>query len=243
MITMIKMEQINKIYRPQSNPVHALRDVSLHIKMGEFVAIMGPSGSGKSTLMNVMGCLDTPSSGAYHLGGVEVSSMNSDQLATIRNRKIGFVFQNYNLLPRMTALHNVELPMLYAGVKKEERKARALDCIGRVGMLDRIHHRPSELSGGQCQRIAIARALVNNPDIILADEPTGNLDSVTSLEIMNIFRSLHQENTTIVLVTHEDDIAAFARRVLHFRDGKLINDEILNPHLTEPSAVEGGGDI
>lgn len=237
------MEQINKVYRPHSNPVHALQDVSLHIEMGDFVAVMGPSGSGKSTLMNVMGCLDTPSFGSYWLGGVEVSSMNSDQLATVRNRKIGFVFQNYNLLPRMTALRNVELPMLYAGVEKEERKARALDCIDRVGMLDRIHHRPSELSGGQCQRIAIARALVNSPDIILADEPTGNLDSVTSMEIMNIFRSLHQEHTTIVLVTHEEDIAAFARRVLHFRDGKLINDEILNPHLTEPSAVEGGGDI
>ena len=240
---MIKMEQINKIYRPHSNPVHALRDVNLHIEIGDFVAIMGPSGSGKSTLMNVMGCLDTPSSGAYWLGGVEVSSMNSDQLATVRNQKIGFVFQNYNLLPRMTALRNVELPMLYAGVNKDERNTRALDCIGRVGMLDRIHHRPSELSGGQCQRIAIARALVNNPDIILADEPTGNLDSATSLEIMNLFQSLHQENTTIVLVTHEADIAAFARRVLHFRDGNLIKDEILNPPLTEPSAVKGGEDI
>lgn len=240
---MIKMEQLNKVYRPHSNPVHALQDVSLHIEMGDFVAVMGPSGSGKSTLMNVMGCLDTPSSGSYWLGGVEVSSMNSDQLATVRNRKIGFVFQNYNLLPRMTALRNVELPMLYAGVDKEERKTRALDCIGRVGMLDRIDHRPSELSGGQCQRIAIARALVNNPDIILADEPTGNLDSVTSMEIMNIFRSLHQEHTTIVLVTHEEDIAAFARRVLHFRDGKLINDELpSSPHI-KPSAVKGGEDI
>ena len=240
---MIKMEQMNKIYRPHSNPVHALQDVSLHIKTGDFVAIMGPSGSGKSTLMNLMGCLDTPNSGTYWLGGVEVSSLNSDQLATVRNRKIGFVFQNYNLLPRMTALRNVELPMLYAGVEKEERKARALDCIGRVGMLDRIHHRPSELSGGQCQRIAIARALVNNPNIILADEPTGNLDSVTSLEIMNIFQSLHRENTTIVLVTHEADIAAFARRILHFRDGKLIKDELLNPLLTEPSTAKGGEHI
>jgi len=240
---MIKMEQINKIYRPHSNPVHALQDVSLHIKTGDFVAIMGPSGSGKSTLMNLMGCLDTPNSGTYWLGGVEVSSLNSDQLATVRNRKIGFVFQNYNLLPRMTALRNVELPLLYAGVEKEERKARALDCIGRVGMLDRIHHRPSELSGGQCQRIAIARALVNNPNIILADEPTGNLDSVTSLEIMNIFQSLHRENTTIVLVTHEADIAAFARRILHFRDGKLIKDELLNPLLTEPSTAKGGEHI
>lgn len=240
---MIKMEQINKVYRPHSNPVHALRNICLHIEMGDFVAVMGPSGSGKSTLMNVMGCLDTPSSGSYWLGGVEVSSMNSDQLATVRNRKIGFVFQNYNLLPRMTALRNVELPMLYAGVEKEERKTRALDCIGRVGMLDRIHHRPSELSGGQCQRIAIARALVNNPDIILADEPTGNLDSATGMEIMNIFRLLHQEHTTIVLVTHEEDIAAFARRVLYFRDGKLIQDEIPNPPLTEPSAVKGGEDI
>jgi len=240
---MIKMEQMNKIYRPHSNPVHALQDVSLHIKTGDFVAIMGPSGSGKSTLMNLMGCLDTPSSGAYWLGGIEVSSMNSDQLATVRNRKIGFVFQNYNLLPRMTALRNVELPLLYAGVEKGERKARALDCIGRVGMLDRIHHRPSELSGGQCQRIAIARALVNNPDIILADEPTGNLDSVTSLEIMNIFQSLHRENTTIVLVTHEADIAAFARKILHFRDGKLMKDELLNSLLTGPSTAKVGEDI
>ncbi|WP_276661858.1 ABC transporter ATP-binding protein, partial [Syntrophomonas wolfei] len=184
---MIKMERINKIYRPQSNPVHALQEVSLHIEGGDFVAVMGPSGSGKSTLMNVLGCLDTPSSGTYWLGGIEVSSMNSDQLASIRNRKIGFVFQNYNLLPRMTALRNVELPMLYAGVENKKRQARALDCIEQVGMLDRIHHRPAELSGGQCQRIAIARALVNSPDIILADEPTGNLDSASSLEIMHIF--------------------------------------------------------
>lgn len=237
---MIKMEQINKIYRPHSNPVHALQDVNLHIAMGDFVAIMGPSGSGKSTLMNILGCLDTPSSGTYWLGGVQVSSMNSDDLAVVRNKKIGFVFQNFNLLPRMTALRNVELPMLYAGTDKEERNTRALECIGRVGMLDRMHHRPSELSGGQCQRIAIARALVNSPDIILADEPTGNLDSATSLEIMNIFQSLHREGRTIVLVTHEPDIAAYAHRVLHFRDGRLIS-EVLNPHLTDTSyAVEGG---
>lgn len=237
---MIKMEQINKIYRPQSNPVHALQDITLHIATGDFVAIMGPSGSGKSTLMNILGCLDTPSSGTYWLGGVQVSSMNSDDLAVVRNKKIGFVFQNFNLLPRMTALHNVELPMLYAGTDKEERNTRALECIGRVGMLDRMHHRPSELSGGQCQRIAIARALVNSPDIIMADEPTGNLDTATSLEIMNIFQSLHEEGRTIVLVTHESDIAAYARRVLHFRDGRLMS-EVLNPHLADTSdAVEGG---
>lgn len=226
---MIKMEHIHKVYRPQSNPVNALQDVNLHIKTGDFVAIMGPSGSGKSTLMNIMGCLDTASTGAYWLNGVEVSSMNNDQLAAIRNRKIGFVFQNYNLLPRMNALRNVELPMLYAGTDKEERRSRALDCIGRVGMLHRLHHRPSELSGGQCQRIAIARALVNSPDIILADEPTGNLDSVTSQEIMNIFSSLHQEGHTIVLVTHEIDIAAYASRILLFRDGRLNNDEVISP--------------
>ncbi len=237
---MIKMEQINKIYRPQSNPVHALQDINLHIAAGDFAAIMGPSGSGKSTLMNILGCLDTPSSGQYWLGGVQISSMNSDDLAVIRNKKIGFVFQNFNLLPRMTALHNVELPMLYAGIDKEERNRRALDCISRVGMLERMHHRPSELSGGQCQRIAIARALVNTPDIILADEPTGNLDTATSLEIMNIFQSLHREGRTIVLVTHEPDIAAYARRVLHFRDGRLV-DEVINPHpagISDP--VEGG---
>ena len=237
---MIKMEQINKIYRPQSNPVHALQDINLHIAAGDFAAIMGPSGSGKSTLMNILGCLDTPSSGQYWLGGVEISSMNSDDLAVIRNKKIGFVFQNFNLLPRMTALRNVELPMLYAGTDKDERNSRALDCISRVGVLDRMHHRPSELSGGQCQRIAIARALVNSPDIILADEPTGNLDTATSLEIMNIFQSLHREGRTIVLVTHESDIAAYARRVLHFRDGRLIS-EVLSPHLTDASdSVEGG---
>ncbi|MFA7468823.1 MAG: ABC transporter ATP-binding protein [Desulfotomaculaceae bacterium] len=221
---MIKMERVSKVYRPHSNPVHALADVSLHIGVGEFVAVMGPSGSGKSTLLNVIGCLDTPSSGAYWLNGVKVSSMNRDQLAKIRNRKIGFVFQSYNLLPRMTALRNVELPMLYAGVDKAERTARAMECIGRVGMLDRIHHRPAELSGGQSQRIAIARALVNSPDIILADEPTGNLDSATGLEIMSLFQSLHREGTTIVMVTHEEDIAAFAKRVLYFRDGRLVND-------------------
>ncbi len=237
---MIKMEQVNKIYRPHSNPVHALRDVNLHIKTGEFVAIMGPSGSGKSTLLNVTGCLDTLSSGNYWLDGVKVSSMNNDQLAKIRNCKIGFVFQSYNLLPRMTALDNVELPMLYAGISKKERTIRALDCIKRVGMSDRIHHRPAEPSGGQCQRIAIARALVNNPNIILADEPTGNLDSATGLEIIDLFQSLHRDNVTILLVTHEENIAAFARRILHFHDGQLINDILPQPCFIPTSVAKGG---
>lgn len=222
---MIQVKDLVKIYRPELNPVHALRGINASIKPGEFVAVMGPSGSGKSTFMNLLGCLDTPTSGSYWLNGQEVSRLTGDQLAEVRNQKIGFVFQNFNLLPRMTALRNVELPMMYAGLTKHERRKRALEALERVGMQDRIHHRPAELSGGQNQRVAIARALVNNPAILLADEPTGNLDSHTSEEIMNIFCSLHQEHTTIVIVTHEREIASYSSRILHFRDGLLEKEE------------------
>ena len=222
---MIQVKDLVKIYRPELNPVHALRGISVSIEPGEFVAIMGPSGSGKSTFMNLLGCLDTPTSGSYILDGQEVSTMTGDQLAEIRNKKIGFVFQSFNLLPRMSALRNVELPLVYAGVGKKERRQRALEALEKVGMQDRIDRRPAELSGGQNQRVAIARALVNNPAILLADEPTGNLDSRTSEEIMNIFCSLHKEKTTIVLVTHEREIALYSSRILHFRDGLLDKEE------------------
>lgn len=227
---MIAVQDLTKTYRPQLNPVYALRGVSATINSGEFVAIMGPSGSGKSTLMNLLGCLDTPTSGSYWLDGEEVSRLSGDELALVRNNKIGFIFQNFNLLPRMTALRNVELPMVYAGLNKNERRQRALEALAKVGMQDRIHHRPAELSGGQNQRVAIARALVNRPAVLLADEPTGNLDSKTSEEIMEIFCSLHQEQTTIVLVTHEREIALYSSRILHFRDGLLEAEEELKPN-------------
>lgn len=225
---MIQVKDLVKIYRPELNPVHALRGISVSIQPGEFVAVMGPSGSGKSTFMNLLGCLDTPTSGSYCLAGQEVSTLTGDQLAEVRNQKIGFIFQNFNLLPRMDALRNVELPMMYANVTKKERRRRALEALEKVGMQERIHHRPAELSGGQNQRVAIARALVNNPAIILADEPTGNLDSRTSEEIMKIFCSLHQEHTTIVLVTHEREIALYSNRILHFRDGLLESEEVVD---------------
>lgn len=233
---MIQVKDLVKIYRPELNPVHALRGINTSIKPGEFVAVMGPSGSGKSTFMNLLGCLDTPTSGSYLLDGQEVSTLTGDQLAEVRNQKIGFIFQNFNLLPRMSALRNVELPMMYAGLTKNERHKRALEALERVGMQDRIHHRPAELSGGQNQRVAIARALVNNPAIILADEPTGNLDSRTSEEIMSIFSELHQEHTTIVLVTHEREIAEYSSRILHFRDGLLEKEEI--PAAKTPAGQE-----
>jgi putative ABC transport system ATP-binding protein len=229
---MIQVKDLVKIYRPELNPVHALRGISASIKPGEFVAVMGPSGSGKSTFMNLLGCLDTPTSGSYRLAGQEVSALSGDELAEVRNQKIGFIFQNFNLLPRMNALRNVELPMIYTGITKHERRRRALEALERVGMQDRINHRPAELSGGQNQRVAIARALVNNPAIILADEPTGNLDSRTSEEIMSIFCSLHQENTTIVLVTHEREIADYSSRILHFRDGLLEREEVVGTAQT-----------
>jgi putative ABC transport system ATP-binding protein len=204
--------------------VRALRGVDITIRRNEFVAIMGPSGSGKSTLMNMIGCLDTPTHGEYWLNGHRVSELEDNELARIRNKEIGFVFQTFNLLPRATALHNVELPLVYGGVPGKERKARAVDALTKVGLADRMEHRPNELSGGQRQRVAIARALVNQPSIILADEPTGNLDSTTSVEIMALFNQLHQQNQTIVLVTHEHDIAAHARRQVHLKDGMVEQD-------------------
>jgi putative ABC transport system ATP-binding protein len=207
-----------------SEEIHALRGVSIEIERGEYVAIMGPSGSGKSTLMNLIGCLDTPSQGTYLLNGKEVSQMNDNELARIRNEEIGFVFQTFNLLPRATALHNVELPLVYAGVPSKDRQDRARESLRKVELHDRMGHKPNELSGGQRQRVAIARALVNNPSILLADEPTGNLDSKTGVEIMALFERLHQAGNTIVLVTHEADIAAHAHRVIHIRDGQVERD-------------------
>ena len=207
-----------------SEEIHALRTVSMRIERGEYVAIMGPSGSGKSTLMNLIGCLDTPTKGSYLLNGHEVRELDDDELARIRNEEIGFVFQTFNLMPRATAFHNVELPLVYAGVAAKERPTRALDALARVELGDRVGHRPNELSGGQRQRVAVARALVNNPSILLADEPTGNLDSKTGLEIMALFERLHASGNTIVLITHEPDVAEYAHRVIHLRDGQVEED-------------------
>ena len=221
----IKTEELWKTYEMGSEKLHALRGVSLEILKGEYVAIMGPSGSGKSTLMNLIGCLDTPSSGSYWLAGRLVSQLDDDELAYIRNKEIGFVFQTFNLLPRATALHNVELPLIYNGTGSVERLDRAKKSLAQVDLADRMMHKPNELSGGQRQRVAIARALVNSPSILLADEPTGNLDSQTGEEIMGLFARLHQGGNTIILVTHEPDIAAHAHRVIRLRDGKIEKDE------------------
>ncbi len=222
----ISTEDLWKTYDMGSEQqVHALRGVNIRIQRGEYVAIMGPSGSGKSTLMNLIGCLDTPSKGNYWLNGQLVSELDDDELARIRNKEIGFVFQTFNLLARATSLHNVELPLIYAGIPAEERIERAKGSLTAVGMGDRMNHKPNELSGGQRQRVAIARALVNNPSIILADEPTGNLDSQTGVEIMALFDKLHEQGNNIVLVTHEHDIAEYAHRVIHIRDGQVFSDQ------------------
>jgi putative ABC transport system ATP-binding protein len=223
-MALIETVDLWKTYIMGEEEIHALRGVSIQIERGEYVAIMGPSGSGKSTLMNLIGCLDTPSKGSYLLNGKQVSQMNDNELARIRNEEIGFVFQTFNLLPRATALRNVELPLVYAGVAARDREERARAALEKVELAPRMNHRPNELSGGQRQRVAIARALVNNPSILLADEPTGNLDSKTGLEIMGVFERLHKAGNTIVLVTHEADVAAFAYRAIHIRDGQVEND-------------------
>src|SRR3979490_998223 len=222
---LIETVDLWKSYVMGEEEIHALRGVSIRIERGEYVAIMGPSGSGKSTLMNLIGCLDTPSKGSYLLNEKQVSQMNDNELARIRNEEIGFVFQTFNLLPRATALHNVELPLVYAGVGADERRRRATEALERVQLGDRIQHRPNELSGGQRQRVAIARALVNQPSILLADEPTGNLDSTTSEEIMRVFEGLAEQGQTVIMVTHEPDIAAHARRVIVLRDGSVASDD------------------
>src|SRR5690242_5291006 len=224
MTAVIRIRDLVREYRMGEELIQALRGVTLDIRRNEYVAIMGPSGSGKSTMMNLLGCLDTPTAGEYWLNGEEVSPLSDDALARVRNREIGFVFQTFNLLPRASALHNVELPLVYAGVGGRERRARALEALTRVGLADRVRHRPNELSGGQRQRVAIARALVNRPSILLADEPTGNLDSVTSEEIMQVFADLHRAGQTVIMVTHEPDIAAHAERTVVLRDGRVESD-------------------
>ena len=224
-MALIRLQNVSRRYQMGAETVHALRDVSLEIQRGEYVAIMGPSGSGKSTLMNLIGCLDTPTSGPVRTQRGLVSEMNDNQLAEVRNREIGFVFQTFNLLPRSNALHNVELPLIYAGMPADERRQIAFEALRQVGLADRIHHKPNELSGGQRQRVAVARALVNKPSILLADEPTGNLDSKTGAEIMALFEELSRKGNTIILVTHEEDVAKHARRIIRLHDGLVASDE------------------
>lgn len=221
----IQTSNISKVYRMGTEEIHALRSVSIGIKRGEYVAFMGPSGSGKSTLMNIVGCLDTPSTGEYILNGKNVSSMSDNQLADVRNKEIGFIFQTFNLLPRATALDNVALPLIYAGYSKKEREELAMESLRSVGLAERYKHKPNELSGGQRQRVAIARALVNNPSVLLADEPTGALDSKTSYEIMELFEALYSKGNTIIMVTHEEDIARYAHRIVRLRDGEIETDQ------------------
>ena len=234
-MNIINIEHISKVYHLGIEEVHALRDVSLKIDKNEYLAIMGPSGSGKSTLMNMLGCLDTPTSGIYDFNGQSVSTMSDNELAKIRNKEIGFVFQTFNLLPRSDALHNVELPLVYAGLPYAERRERAKQTLIDVGLGDRIHHKPNELSGGQRQRVAIARALVSNPSIILADEPTGNLDSKIGEEIMQLFEEIHSKGNTIILVTHEEYIAEHAARIIRLKDGLVEKDEIVsNGNIQKP---------
>jgi putative ABC transport system ATP-binding protein len=238
-MSLIRLQNISRRYKMGAEIVHALRGVSLEIARGEYVAIMGPSGSGKSTLMNLLGCLDTPTEGSYELNGAFVSEMDDNDLAEIRNREIGFVFQTFNLLPRADALRNVELPLVYAGIPAQERRKIALDALTQVGLADRVHHKPNELSGGQRQRVAVARALVNSPAILLADEPTGNLDSKTGNEIMALFEELSRKGNTIIVVTHEEDIAMRARRIIRLRDGLIASDQLVqhpaNPAVHEPA--------
>jgi putative ABC transport system ATP-binding protein len=238
-VSLIRLQKISRRYQMGSETVHALREVSLEIVRGEYVAIMGPSGSGKSTLMNLIGCLDTPSSGEYELNGIQVSDMDDNQLAEIRNKEIGFIFQTFNLLARSDALRNVELPLIYSGVPSDERRRIALEALAKVGLSDRIHHRPNELSGGQRQRVAVARALVNKPSIILADEPTGNLDSKTGAEIMALFQQLSNQGNTMIVVTHEEDVAKHARRIVRIRDGLIASDE----KVGQASRLPGEGEI
>lgn len=234
----IKVREISRRYKVGLETIYALRSISLDIMKNEYVALMGSSGSGKSTLMNVLGCLDTATSGQYYLNGIDVSHMTDNELADIRNKQIGFVFQTFNLLPRSTALENVALPLVYAGVSREDREARAMKALQDVGLGDRVTHRPNELSGGQRQRVAIARALVTNPAIILADEPTGNLDSKTSYEIMGLLEEIHQKGNTVVLVTHEEDIARHAHRIVRLKDGLVESDKLNDDRILKTVAVK-----
>jgi len=231
---LLTVKDIEKTYNTGEISFKALKGISLKIEKGEFTSIMGPSGSGKSTFMNILGCLDKMDKGEYILNGKDVTDLTENDLAYVRNKEIGFVFQAFNLLPRMTILDNVELPMVYAGLPLKERKERALSALERVGLIDRINHRPNEISGGQKQRVAIARAIVNNPSVIMADEPTGNLDTKSSLDIMRIFQNLNEEGSTIIMVTHEPDIAKYTKRVVKFRDGHIVSDEkVLNREIVE----------